>query len=43
MITVAKSLDEFCARHLPDIRETGETDFRQLGNVIVGNHLADNG
>ena len=39
MIAVAKCLDEFCARHLPDIRETGETDFRQLGNVIVGNEL----
>ena len=43
MIAVAKSLDEFCTRHLPDIRETGETDFRQLGNVIMGNHLADAG
>ena len=43
MITIAKCLDEFCTRHLPDIRETGETDFRQLGNIIVGNHLTDAG
>ena len=41
MITIGKRLYEFGSRHLLDVGEFGEMDFRKLRNVIVRNHLTN--